>query len=103
MAVHTTSASWEDFRLTCSLLDMKPPQRDMSKTQLTTFMTASLTVAKESMRIAGQQAYSQATPVSDSLSGLREFAVSFDASWHRRGHYSIQGFAAALIQTLGRY
>ena len=102
MAVHTTSSSWKDFRLTCSLLDMKPPQRDMSKTQLTKFMTASLSVAKESMKIAGQQAYSQANPVSESVSGLRECAVSFDASWHRRGHYSNQGFSAAIDTDFGK-
>ena len=50
MAVHTISSNWEDFRLTCSLLGIKPPQRDMSKTQLTKFPTASLTVEKESCR-----------------------------------------------------
>ena len=89
MAVHTTSASWEHFRLTCSLPDLKQPHKDLSKSQLNTFMAASLTVAKESMRIAGEQAHSQAAAVHDSPSLLREGAVSFDASWHRRGHYSI--------------
>ena len=81
---------------------MKPPQRDMSKTQLTKFMTASLSVAKESMKIAGQQAYSQANPVSESVSGLRECAVSFDASWHRQGHYSNEGFSAAIDTDFGK-
>ena len=102
MAVHTTSASWEDFRLTCSLLDLKTPHKDISKTQLNTFMAASHTVAKESMRIAGEQAYSQAAAVHDSPSDLRECAVSFDASWHRRGHYSNQGFAAAIDTDFGK-
>ena len=102
MAVHTTSASWEDFRLTCSLLDVKAPSRDMSKTQLTKLMKASVNVANNSMRIAGKQAYSQATPVIVSQSGLRDCAVSFDASWHRRGHYSNQGFAAAIDTDFGK-
>ena len=102
MAVHTTSASWEDFRLTCSLLDVKAPSRDMSKTQLTKFKKASVNVANNSMRIAGKQAYSQATPVNASESGLRDCAVSFDASWHRRGHYSNQGFAAAIDTDFGK-
>ena len=102
MAVHTTSASWEDFRLTCSFLDLKPPYKDMSKSQLYTFMAASLTVAKESMRIAGEQAYSQADAVHDSPSNTRECAVSFDSSWHRRGHYSNQGFAAAIDTDVGK-
>ena len=91
MAVHTTSASWEDFRLTCSLLDVKAPGRNMSQTQLTKFKKASLDVATESMRIAGKQSYELATPVIASDSGLRDCPASFDASWHRRGHYSNQG------------
>ena len=102
MAVHSTSSSWEDFRLTCSLLDIKPPHRTMSKTQLNKFMAASVTMANESMRIAGEQAYQQAAAVDESSSELRECAVSFDASWHRRGHYSNQGFAAAIETEFGK-
>ena len=102
MAVHTTSASWEDFSLTCRLLDLKPPNRDMSKTQLNTIMAASVTLAKRSMKIAGDHAYSYASAVGESPSGLRECAVSFDASWHRRGHYSNQGFAAAIDTDFGK-
>ena len=102
MAVHTTSASWEDFRLTCSLLDIKAPNKDMSKSQLNTFRAASVTLAKTSMRFAGEQAYSHASAVVDSNSGLKECAVSFDASWHRRGHYSNQGFAAAIDTDFGK-
>ena len=65
-------------------------------------MAASLTVTKQSMRIAGEQAYSQAAAVHDSPSDLRECAVSFDALWHLRGHYSNQGFAADMTRTLGK-
>ena len=96
MAVHKTSASWEDFRLTCSLLDLKPPSKNMSRTQLNRFMGASLSLAKRSMKLAGEHAYSNSSEVAGSSSGLRECAVSFDASWHRRGHYSNQGFGAAI-------
>ena len=71
MAVHTTSASWEDFRLTCSLLDLKPPNRDMSKTQLNTFVAALVTFAKRSMKIPGEHAYSHASAVDESPSELR--------------------------------
>ena len=59
-------------------------------------MVASLTVAKESIRIAGEQAYSQAAAVNDAPSDLRDCAVSFDASWHRRGNYSNHGIADAI-------
>ena len=102
MAVHTTSSSWEDFRLTCSLLDIKPPNKDMSRSQLNKFMGASKTLANRSMKFAGQYAYSHASIVDESTSGLREGAVSFDASWHRRGHYSNQGFAAAIDADSGK-
>ena len=101
MAVHTISASWEDFRLTCSLLDIKAPNKDMSKSQLNTFRAASVTLAKTSMRFAGEQAYSHSSAVVDYNSGLKECAVSFDASWHRRGHYFNQGFAAATDTDFG--
>ena len=102
MAVHTTSSSWEDFRLTCSLLDLQVPNKDMSRTQLNTFMEASVSLANRSMKLAGEQAYSHANGVDESPSGLRECSVSFDASWHRRGHYSNQGFAAAIETEFGK-
>ena len=102
MAVHTTSASWEDFRLTCSLLDLKPPSKNMSRTQLNRFMGASLSLAKRSMKLAGEHAYSLSSEVTGSCSGLRECAVSFDASWHRRGHYSNQVFGAAIETDSGK-
>ena len=55
MAVHTTSASWEDFRLTCSLLDIKSPNKDISKCQLTKYMNTSVDVANESKRFAWKE------------------------------------------------
>ena len=101
MAVHSTSASWDDFRLMCSLLEIKPRDKDISRTQLNKFMGASVSIAKRSMKFAGEHAYSNASVVEESTSGLRECAVSFDASWHRRGHYSNQGFAAAIDADFG--
>ena len=86
----------------CSLLDIKPTDKNMSKTQLNTFMGASVTIAKQSMKCAGAQAYSHASIIEESTSGLRECAVSFDASWHRRGHYSNQGFTAAIDSDFGK-
>ena len=65
-------------------------------------MSASTTLAKRSMKFAGEQAYSHAAAVGDSPSGLRECAVSFDASWHLRGHYSNQGFTAAIETVSGK-
>ena len=65
-------------------------------------MAASLTVAKESMLIAGEQAYSQAAAVQDSPSNPRECAASFDDSWNRRGDYPNQGSQLLLTRTLGK-
>ena len=54
------------------------------------------------MKLAGELAYSHAAAVENSPSRLRECAVSFDASWHRRGHYSNQGFGAAIDTDFGK-
>ena len=93
LAVHTTSSSWEDFRLTCSLLDIKPPTQKLSKSSLDKVMGASKAVVMRSMQYAGDHAYSESLSINTSLPGTRECTVSFDASWHRRGHFSNQGFA----------
>ena len=54
------------------------------------------------MKLAGEHASSNSSEVAGSSSGLRECAVSFDASWHRRGHYSNQGFGAAIETDSGK-
>ena len=54
------------------------------------------------MKIAGEHAYTHASAVDEIPSGLRKCAISFDASWHSRGHYSNQGFAAAIDTDFGK-
>ena len=49
LAVHTTSQSWEDFRLTCSLLDLKFPAREISKRHLKNFVDSTTRVVAKSM------------------------------------------------------
>ena len=102
LAVHTTSSSWEDFRLTCSLLDIKPPSQTISKSNLDKVMDASKAVVMRSMQYAGDHAYSESLPANYSVPHTRECTVSFDASWHRRGHFSNQGFAAAIDSEFGK-
>ena len=50
----------------------------------------------------GKKAYSEATLVNESPSRIQECAVSFDSFWHRRGHYSNQGFAAAIDTSVSK-
>ena len=35
--------------------------------------------------------------------GIHECIVCFDASWHRRGHFSNLGFAAAIVMENGKF
>ena len=102
MAVHTTSQSWEDIRLTCSLLDLKVPTSTISKGHMKTFLAATTSVVAKSMEISASQVHSS-TPTTALLSdNLRSGTVSFNTSWHRRGHFSNQGFAAAIDSEYGK-
>ena len=40
---------------------------------------------------------------SSNIPGCKVCAVSFDGSWHRRGHFSIQGFAGAIEVKTGKF
>ena len=102
MAVHSTSSSWEDFRLTCSILDLHVPSERMSRKSLNLFVSASKAVVERSMNISGQKVFSISEPSTMVVPGTRECIVSFDASWHRRGHFSNQGFAAAIDSSSGK-
>ena len=54
------------------------------------------------MEISAKLVHSSA-PTTDLLpENLRSCTVSFDASWHRRGHFSNQGFAAAIDSENGK-
>ena len=102
LAVHTTSQSWEDFRLTCSLLDLKVPAREISKRHLKNFVGSTTRVVAKSMKISANQVHSSSPETSLLPENLRSCTVSFDASWHRRGHFSNQGFAAAIDSEYGK-
>ena len=39
---------------------------------------------------------------SSNIPGCKVCAVSFDGSWHRRGHFSNQGFAGAIEVKTGK-
>ena len=102
VAVHTTSQSWEDFRLTCSLLDLKVPTSTISKRHMKTFVAATTSVVGKSMEISASQVHSSSPTTALLSDNLRSCTVSFDASWHRRSHFSNQGFAAAIDSEYGK-
>ena len=102
IAVHSTSASWEDFRLTCSIMDLDVPSERMPRHSLDLFVAASKAVVERSMNISGEKVFSNSEPSTMVVPGTRECIVSFDASWHQRGHFSNQGFAAAIDSFTGK-
>ena len=66
------------------------------------FVAASKAVVERSMKISGQKLFSNSEPSSMVVPGTRVCIVSFDASWHRRGHFSNQGFAGAIDSFTGK-
>ena len=102
IAVHSTASSWEDFRLTCSILDLDVPGSRMPKKSLDKFVAASNVVVERSMNISGKKVFANSQTSAMVVPGIRECIVSFDASWHRRGHFSNQGFAAAIDAETGK-
>ena len=102
IAVHSTSQSWEEFRLSCSVLDVNVPTATMSRTHMIRFVQATRNVVCASIKASGQIVHS-VLPSEPSLPiTLRNCTVSFDASWHRRGHFSNQGFAAVIESESGK-
>ena len=96
VAVHSTSMSWRDFLLFCGLMDLPVPGRNLSKRSLDSLRSSSAQVSKESMTLAAAQVRSRENSLPSNIPGAFKCDVSFDATWHRRGHYSNQGFGAAI-------
>ena len=94
--------SWQDFRLTCSILDLSVPAQHMSRNGIDKLTEVSKIVVERSMKISGENIYNSSTPTNNSAPNIRECTVNFDASWIRRGHFSNQGFAAAIDSEFGK-
>ena len=72
IAVHSTASSWEDFRLTCSILDLDVPTSRMSKLSLDKFVAASKIVVDHSMNISGQKVFANSRPSTMIVPGILE-------------------------------
>ena len=96
LAVNSTSASWADFRLTCYLLGVQNTWKSMQKKSLSMLVESASQVSQRSMSLAASNIHASPSSKPSNIPDCRTCAVSFDATWHRRGHYSNQGFAAAI-------
>ena len=96
LAVHSTSISWRDFTLLCALMDLPIPGRTMNRRSLDNFSTSTDRVTQDSMSLAAAEVRDRPSAIESNIPGAFKCDVSFDATWHRRGHYSNQGFGAAI-------
>ena len=96
LAVHSTSMSLRDFFLLCALIELPVPGRNMNKRSLENFVSSTSQVTQESMSLAAANVRERQSAVESNIPGAFKCDVSFDATWHRRGHYSNQGFGAAI-------
>ena len=96
VAVHFTSLSWADFRLLCSIMVPPVPAKTMPTNTLNRVAECSKRTALNSMKQAAIDVHSSEGAIESTITGVINCTVSFDSSWHRRGHYSNQGLAGVI-------
>ena len=94
LATHCTSASWNDFLLSCNLLGIHNTWKRMKKTSLMKLVESANKICQQSMSKSAKLV--RDTADTSNIPDCKNCTVSFDASWHQRGFYSKQGFAAAI-------
>ena len=77
-------------------MDLPVPGRNPPKKALKSFNSSAFDISQESMSLAAAEISSRENAVQSNIPGAFKCDVSFDATWHRRGHYSNQGFGAAI-------
>ena len=102
VGVHSTSASWQDFRLLCCIMDLPIPSEAIHRAKVHKFVETTNTVVARSMKLSADNVYLQSSSLPSIIPGAINCTVSFDASWHRRGYYSNQGFAAVIDSEFGK-
>ena len=101
LALHTTSLSFKDFKA-CSLLDLPVPKRNLNKRSMDRFSQVTSKICGISMDLAAAEVRGRVDSEPAVIDGATRCHVSYDASWHRRGHYSNQGFWDAIDSTSGK-
>ena len=96
VAVHSTSMSWRDYLLFCALMGLPVPGHSISQHSLEHLKSSASKVVGESMSLAAEVVRTRDNAIVSNIPGAFKCDVSFDATWHRRGHYSNQGFGAAV-------
>ena len=102
LGVHLTSMSWQDFLLFCALMDLPVPGLNMRKSYLNKMVSATSSVCEKSMASTAKEVRERKDTEPSNIPGAFRCNVSFDGSWHQRGHYSNQGFAAAIDSDSGK-
>ena len=102
LAFHATSSSWQDLRLTFALLDLPVPQKNLNKQAMNSFEEVTTKVSSTAMDLAAEEVRCRLDAIPSVIEPCLRCDVSFDASWHKRGHYSNQGFGAAIDAVSGK-
>ena len=66
------------------------------------FIEVTSRVSAIAMDLAAKEVRCRVDSEPSVISGVTRCHVSYDASWHRRGHYSNQGFGAAIDSSSGK-
>ena len=96
LVVHVTPMSWQGFLLTCALMNLPIPGQNLNQLALDKLITASAFVSDMPMPLAASEVRQRPDTQPSNIPGAFRCDVSFDASWYKRGHYSNQGFGAAI-------
>ena len=80
-------------------MDLTVPSPNQNKRSLDNFVSSTVQVTQDSMSLAAANVKGRPSAVESNFPGAFKCVVSFDATWHRRGHYSNQGFGAAIRVT----
>ena len=94
LAMHCTSLSWNDFLLSCNLLGIQNTWKRMDKVSLLKLVESANTICQQSMSMSAK--LERDTADTSNIPDCKSCTVSYDGFWYQRGHYSNQGFAAAI-------
>ena len=99
-AVHCISMSWRDIHKFAVVFDLPEPLQNMQRR----YVDQPKVVVKSACQTSMQQAAQELIEISGNVTQEPcEVAVSFDASWKRRGFYRNLGFGAAISSETKRF